>query len=40
MGKEDRTNGTKSTLEAEKSVFEQKCYEAYSFDGCSLTERR
>lgn len=29
MGKEDRTNGTKSTLEAEKSVFEQKCYEAY-----------
>ena len=29
MRKEDRTNGTKSTLEAEKSVFEQKCYEAY-----------
>ena len=29
MEKEDRTNGTKSTLEAEKSVFEQKCYEAY-----------
>ena len=29
MGKEDRTNGTKSTLEAEKSVFEQKCHEAY-----------
>lgn len=29
MGKEDRTNGTKSTLEAEKSVFEKKCYEAY-----------
>ena len=29
MGKEGRTNGTKSTLEAEKSVFEQKCYEAY-----------
>ena len=29
MRKEDRTNGTKSTLEAEKSVFEKKCYEAY-----------
>lgn len=29
MRKEDRTNGRKSTLEAEKSVFEQKCYEAY-----------
>lgn len=29
MRKEDKTNGTKSTLEAEKSVFEQKCYEAY-----------
>lgn len=29
MDKENRLNGTKSTLEAEKSVFEKKCYEAY-----------
>lgn len=29
MEKENRTNGAKSTLEAEKSVFEKKCYEAY-----------
>lgn len=29
MRKEDRLNGVKSTLEAEKSVFEKKCYEAY-----------
>lgn len=29
MVKENRLNGTKSTLEAEKSVFEKKCYEAY-----------
>lgn len=29
MDKENRLNGAKSTLEAEKSVFEKKCYEAY-----------
>ena len=29
MKKENRSDGVKSTLEAEKSVFEKKCYEAY-----------